>query len=109
MRLFKLLVALLILGTIGLFLFENIGTFTSPQAFLLNVTISTWKWEILQFKIELYLILLLSAAIGFIVGMALMLKPYRKTKRLLAQEKKEKQPTLNAQEPITVEKSAAEA
>ena len=95
MRLFKLIFVLLVLGTIGLFLYENLATFNASQGFKLDLSIGSWKLDVFQIKIELYIVLLISAALGFLFGLSLLFKPWRRARKALKQER-QKQPAAPA-------------
>jgi uncharacterized integral membrane protein len=101
MRLFKLLVNLLILCLIGIFIYQNMQTWTQPVSFKLNLYFYQTNPSL-----ELYPVILLSALIGFIVGIALMLKLYFRTRRLLKRERQEKK---QAQEEFTLRLARVES
>ncbi|MGA2026113.1 MAG: LapA family protein, partial [Syntrophobacteraceae bacterium] len=101
MRSFKLLVTLVILCLIGIFIYQNMQTWTQPVSFKLNLYVYQANPSF-----ELYPVILLSALVGFIVGIALMLKPYFKTRRLLKRERQEKK---QAQEELTLRLARAES
>jgi uncharacterized integral membrane protein len=84
MRLFKLITGCLVLLIIGVFIYQNLATFNAFQDFKLN-----FYFESSSGKVALYVLLILSAAIGFIIGIAVMLKPYLNLRRALAQTKRE--------------------
>ena len=85
MKAFKLITAGLILLIIGLFLSQNVSTFTSPLPFQLNLYIQ----EHLQWSLKVYTVLLLAGMVGLCLGILLMLRPYFNVRRLLAQERQE--------------------
>lgn len=85
MRLFKLITGCLVLLIIALFIYQNLATFNALQEFKLN-----FYFESSSGKISLYALLMLSAAIGFVVGIAVMLKPYFSARQALTQETKAK-------------------
>jgi hypothetical protein len=87
MRIFKLATGSLVLLIIGLFVYQNLPTFRSELDFSMNLYLR----DTLQWKHHLYTIMALSAALGFVAGVILMLKPYFNVRRLLAQERQEKQ------------------
>jgi uncharacterized integral membrane protein len=93
MKLFKLIITLLILCFIGLFVFQNMETWKQSVSFKLNLYFN--EGHDTQ-SIEQYIVILLSALIGFIIGLALLVKPHIKTRRLLKRERQEKQ-TLHEQ------------
>ncbi|MGO8943161.1 MAG: lipopolysaccharide assembly protein LapA domain-containing protein [Syntrophobacteraceae bacterium] len=101
MRLFKELVTLLILCVAAIFIYQNIQTWTQPVGFKLDLYLYKINPEL-----KLYPVILLSALGGFIVGLALMLKPYFKTRRLLKRERQEKK---QAQEEFTLRLARAES
>ena len=101
MRSFKLLVTLVILCLIGIFIYQNMQTWTQPVSFKLNLYVYQANPSF-----ELYPVILLSALVGFIVGIALMLKPYFKTRRLLKRERQEKK---HAEEEFTLRLARAES
>ena len=101
MRSFKLLVTLLILCLIAIFIYQNMQTWTQPVSFKLNLYLYQTNPSF-----ELYSVILLSALVGFIVGIALLLKPYFKTRRLLKRERQEKK---QAQEEFTLRLARAES
>lgn len=105
MKLFKLIVTLLILCLIGIFIYQNMETWIQPVSFKLNL----YFYQTNPDKppgLELYPVILLSALGGFVVGLALLLKPYFKTRRLLKRERQEKQ---KAQEEFTLRLARAES
>ncbi|MGO9020946.1 MAG: lipopolysaccharide assembly protein LapA domain-containing protein [Syntrophobacteraceae bacterium] len=103
MRLFKLLVTLLILGLIGIFIYQNMLSWTQPVSFKLNLY---FYQTVSPPSLELYAVILLSALGGFIIGIALLLKPHFKTRRLLKRERQEKK---QAQEEYTLRLARAES
>ena len=103
MRLFKLLVTLLILGLIGIFIYQNMQSWTQPVSFKLNLY---FYQTVSPPSLELYAVILLSALGGFIIGIALLLKPYFKTRRLLKRERQEKK---QAQEEYTMRLARTES
>jgi uncharacterized integral membrane protein len=101
MRLFKLLVTLVILSVIAIFISQNMQTWTQSVSFKLNLYFYQTNPGL-----ELYAVILLSALAGFIVGIALMIKPYFKTRRLLKRERQEKK---QAEEEFTLRLARAES
>jgi len=87
MKVFKLVTGGLILLIVGLFIWQNIPTFTSPLQFQLNLYIK----EHLQWSLKLYSLLLLTGLAGLCLGLLAMLRPYFNVRRLLAQERQERQ------------------
>ncbi|SPF31425.1 hypothetical protein SBDP1_100041 [Syntrophobacter sp. SbD1] len=90
MRLFKLLVTLVILCFIGIFIYENMQTLTQPVSFKLDLSFLYHTNPDTPPSLPLYLVILISALAGFIIGLALLLKPHFKTRRMLKLERKEK-------------------
>ncbi len=101
MRSFKLLVALVILCLIGIFIYQNLQTLTQPVGFKLNL-----YFYQANPGLEIYRVILFSILCGFIVGIALMLKPYFKTRRLL---KRERQEVKQAEEEFALRLARAES
>jgi hypothetical protein len=87
MRIFKLVTTLLVLGLIGAFIYQNTPTFQTPIPFRYNLLIQ----EEMQWTHHLYTLLLVSAFGGVVFGILIMMKPYFNVRRLLAQERQEKQ------------------
>ena len=85
MKLFKWLSGCIILAIIGLFIYQNLGTWKSDLPFSLDL-IEQLKWTH-----RLYTIIAISAGLGLVLGILLMLKPYLKIRRILAGERQEKQ------------------
>jgi uncharacterized integral membrane protein len=85
MRLFKLIVTLLILCLAAIFIYQNMQTWTQPVSLKLDLYFFQTNPSL-----ELYPVILLSALGGFIFGLALLLKPYFRTRRLLKRERQEK-------------------
>lgn len=92
MRLFKLITSCLVLLIIALFVYQNLATFAALQEFKLN-----FYFESSNGKIALYVLLLLSAAVGFLVGILVMLKPYLGARHSLSRETKVKAPSVKAE------------
>jgi len=89
MKVFKLIVTLIILCLIGLFIYQNMETWRQLLKFKLNLYFFQTD-PANPPDLELYTIIMLSAAVGFIVGLGAMMKPYFKTRRLLKRERSEK-------------------
>jgi hypothetical protein len=87
MRWIKLIVVLVILGLIALFAWQNIPTFNAVHSFQLNLYFSqpiVWTHSVVA-------LMAISAGIGLVVGILVMLKPFLNTRRKLAQERQERQ------------------
>ena len=88
MRFIKLIVAVVILGLIGIFFWQNLPTFNAVQPFKLSLYFGqpmVWTHSIAS-------LLAISAGIGFLLGILVMLKPYMGLRKKLAQEKQEAPP-----------------
>lgn len=96
MRLFKLIASGLIVLIIGLFIYQNITEFKKPITFSFNLYIH----EILTGSISLYSLLLAAGIVGLLFGVFIMLKPYFNVRRLLIQERANKQPSQAAGESV---------
>lgn len=103
MRLFKLLVTLIILCLIVIFVYENMQTWTQLVSFKFYYYFNEHH-DTASFK--LYALILISAFVGFIIGLALMSKLYLRTRRMLKRERQEKK---QAQEQFTSTQAAAES
>jgi uncharacterized integral membrane protein len=99
MRVFKLLVSLIILCLVGLFIYQNMETWKQLIQFRLNLYFYNPSTSP---GVELYMIIVLSALAGFIVGLAAMMKPFFKTRRLLKRERQEKK---QAEEALTTKQA----
>ncbi|MDY0038719.1 MAG: hypothetical protein RBS57_00290 [Desulforhabdus sp.] len=95
MKVFKLVTGGLILLIVGLFFWQNIPTFVRPLDFQLNLYIK----EHLKWSLKLYSLLLLTGMAGLCLGLLIMLKPYFNVRRLLAQERQERQQLAPITEP----------
>jgi hypothetical protein len=94
MRWIKLIVVLVILGLIALFAWQNIPTFNAVHSFQLNLYFGqpvVWTHSVSA-------LMAISAAIGLVIGILLMLKPFVNTRRKLAQERQERQAPQETQE-----------
>jgi uncharacterized integral membrane protein len=91
MRLFKLLVTLVILCLIAIFVYENMKTWTQLVSFKFNYYFNENRDTA---SLKLYAVILISASVGFVIGLALMLKPYFRTRRMLKLERQEKKQAL---------------
>jgi uncharacterized integral membrane protein len=102
MRLFKLLITLAVLCLIGLFIYQNMLTWTQPVSFKLNLYFNEQHSTV---SFQLYPVILLSVLIGLIIGLSLMLKPHFKTRRNLKRERQEKK---QLEEQLTLSRARAE-
>jgi uncharacterized integral membrane protein len=103
MRLFKLLVTLIILALIGLFVYQNMETWKQLVNFKLNLYFNAQQDTA---GIQLYMVILLSAFVGLIIGLSLLLKPHFKTRRNLKRERQEKK---QLEEQLTMSRARAES
>ena len=87
MKVFKVIVTLIILCLIGLFIYQNMETWRK----LINFRLDLYLLKT-DSNLQLYMIILLSSVVGFIVGLGAMMKPYFKTRRLLKDKRLEKKP-----------------
>jgi uncharacterized integral membrane protein len=104
MRLFKAIVALVILGLAALFIYQNMPTWTQTVGFKLNL--GFFQTDPAGVQLEQYIVILVAGLFGLIVGLALMLKPYFKVRRLLKRERMEKK---QAEEANTLRQARAES
>lgn len=82
MKLFRLVTTLLLLGLIGLFVQQNLTTFQTVLPFSLNLYIR----EQVEWTHQLATLLGISGFLGFLIGVGLMLGPYRKLRRASRQK-----------------------
>ncbi len=101
MRVFKLILALIIFCLIGLFTYQNLDTWEQLIQFKLNL-----GFVLTEPGLKLYLVIVFSALIGFIAGLATMTKPYLKIRRLLRRERNEKR---QAEEQTSTQQPSAES
>jgi flagellar biosynthesis/type III secretory pathway M-ring protein FliF/YscJ len=93
MRLFKLILCFLVIAFIALFIWQNLPTFKTLLPFSLDLYVR----EQLVWQHFLYTLLLASGLLGLLIGILLMMKPYLRIRRLLHQERQEKQQMKAAQ------------
>ncbi len=87
MRLFKLIIFLLVVGIVALFAYQNIATFTVSHNFVLDLKVRAP----IEWSLKVYEILLISMAIGFFIGILLLVKPWLSTRKTLSKVRKEKE------------------
>jgi hypothetical protein len=87
MRTFKLLMIGLVLAAVGLFIWQNLPVFKTTLPF----TFDLYFREQMAWTHSLYTLLLFVGTLGFLLGIFVMLKPYFKVRRLLAQERHQRQ------------------
>lgn len=85
MRLLKPVIGLVILVLIALFVWQNAQTWAGAVNFKLDLYFSQAAWSL-----QVYVLIFLSALIGFIVGILALLKPYLTLRRQASRERKEK-------------------
>ena len=95
MKLVKLIITLVVLGLIALFVGQNMKAWTG----LVPFNIDLWILGKAEWNLEIYLIILISAGIGLLMGIILMLKPYFRTRKLLARERHERKQAAQAEIP----------
>jgi uncharacterized integral membrane protein len=96
MRWVKLIAVLVILGLIALFAWQNIPTFNAVQSFQLNL----YFGQPLVWTHSVIVLMAISAGIGLVLGLLVMLKPFVSTRRKLAQERQERQELQEKREPV---------
>jgi len=82
MKLFRLVTTLLLLALIVVFVRQNLTTFQTVLPFSFNLYIR----EQVQWTHQLATLLGLSGFLGFLIGVGLMLRPYRKMRRASRQK-----------------------
>lgn len=83
MRLFKLITTVLFLGIIGLFIYQNLPTFQGLVPFRLNLYVS----QPVDWAHHLYTIMFLSAIVGFVIGVLVLLKPYLSLRKTISRDR----------------------
>lgn len=86
MKYFKLITSALVLGLIGLFIYQNLESLLAPVHFSLNLYIQ----ESAQWSPSLYVVIIAFTLVGFLTGLFVMLRPFFNTRRQLAQERQER-------------------
>lgn len=97
MRTFKLLIISLVLAVTGLFIWQNLPVFKTTLPF----TFDLYFREQMAWTHNLYVLLLFVGTLGLLLGVFLMLKPYFNVRRLLAQERLQRQQAKVQQPPPT--------
>lgn len=85
MKIFKLVTGGLIVFIIGLFIWQNIPTFSTELHFGFNLYIK----EHLAWTLKVYTLLVTVGLLGLILGIVVMLKPYFNIRRSLVKERQE--------------------
>lgn len=88
MRVFSAIASLLLLAILGLFVHQNLSTFTNLLPFTLDLHIN----ESFGWSLRVYTVMGIAALLGFIFGLGVMLKPYVRIRRALADERRNRQP-----------------
>ncbi len=83
MRFIKPIIILIILGLIALFIQQNLGTFNAAQPFKLSL----YFGQPMVWTLSIFALLTVSAVVGLVVGILIMLKPYTGLRKKMAQEK----------------------
>ncbi len=104
MKLFKAIVTLLILGLAALFIYQNMPTWTQTVGFKLNL--GFFQTDPAGLQLQLYIVILIAGLCGLIIGLALMLKPHFKVRRLLKRERLERK---QAEEANTLRQARSES
>jgi hypothetical protein len=86
MRFVKLIVTVVILGLIAAFIWQNLHTFSAEQPFELSL----YFGQPIKWTHSVSVLLGISAAIGFALGILVMLKPFLNARRKLTPEPQEK-------------------
>lgn len=86
MRWVKLATSALVLGLIGLFIYQNLATFNSEVVFGIDLQVA----EPMKWSIYVYTLIAIAAGFGFLAGLLLMFKPYRGARRTLKDERQER-------------------
>jgi uncharacterized membrane protein YciS (DUF1049 family) len=89
---------------IALFAAENMKAWTTPVSFNLDL----WILGKAEWNLQLYLVAVISAGIGLLIGIILMLKPYFRVRKTLARVRKEKKDAAQA-ETVTAKDTEAQA
>ena len=94
MRFVKPIVILIILGLVAAFILQNLPTLSAEQPFEFSLYFwGPWKWTH-----PVYTLLALAAIVGFVLGILVMLKPFRSVRQKLAQERLDRQEAKARQE-----------
>jgi uncharacterized membrane protein YciS (DUF1049 family) len=86
MRLFKLITTLVILGLLGLFAYENPPIWQQSVNLRFNLYFVQPAHDV-----KIYLLILIALAVGFFIGLSVLLKFHFKTRRSLKRERIEKE------------------
>lgn len=83
MRFVKPIITLIILGLVAAFIWQNMPTFNTLQAFKLSLYFGqpmVWSFSVAS-------LIITSLVVGLVVGILLMLKPYLGLRKKVAQER----------------------
>ena len=94
MRFIKPIITLIILGLIAAFIWQNLPSFNTQIPFELSL----YFGQPIKWTHSTITLLAISAAIGLVVGILVLLKPYLGLRKKLAQEQQGKQETPSQQE-----------
>lgn len=86
MRLFKLITSGLVAALVLLFIKQNLSAFRTKVAFSLDLFIR----EPVGWEHSVYGLMIFSAGVGFLLGVLVLLRPYVRARRLLAEGRTEK-------------------
>jgi|WetSurMetagenome_2_1015567.scaffolds.fasta_scaffold634595_1 hypothetical protein len=86
MRFIKLIVTVVILGLIAAFIWQNLHIFNTEHPFELSL----YFGQPIKWTHSVYSLLGISAAIGFVAGILVMLKPFLSVRKKLVQGQQEK-------------------
>ncbi len=101
MRWFKLGIVVIILALVALFIYQNMPTFEQDLPFNYNLHVT----DKVEWTHSVSALIFMSAGLGFIIGILVMLKPYMSARRLLSQERKSNK--LNESAPTDAAKPTA--
>jgi uncharacterized integral membrane protein len=94
MRFVKPIIILVILGIAAAFIWQNLPTLSAEQPFAFSLYFGQpFKWTH-----PVYFLLALAAIVGFLLGVVVMLKPFRSVRKKLAQERLDRQAAKAQQE-----------
>ena len=84
MKWFKAIFVLLFGAAVWLFVHQNMGVFTSPVTFSFTLPFM----DKTEWNHSLFGLLFMAGVLGFFLGFMLLLKPWRRTRRALTEERK---------------------
>lgn len=95
MKVFSWITGGLLLAIVGLFVYQNLPTFDGLLPFRLDFHIHeafTWFHRV-------YTVIGMTASLGFLLGLLVMLKPYLKMRRMLKDRRNPEEPAQVQQQP----------